>query len=95
MTLQIPSIKRITKNKCNHQKNNFEWIDKGRIFKRIRPIENYIALRKNNECCNKHKVQDYWDEMQNNNSIAHNISLDIKLQNIKEKNKDVSNEIKY
>ena len=82
------------KEKAQAPKFNFEWINKGRIFKRIGPYKNHIIFGKNKESENKYEVLDFGDEITNNNNIIHSTAMGIESQDEKKQNNAMINEIK-
>ena len=73
------------KTKVKAPQFNFEWINKGRIFKRIGPFKNCSALKKKINCINKYEILDFEDDMPSNNKITYKIVMDIELQDNKKR----------
>ena len=59
---------------------NYEWIDKGRIFKKL--ITKKCATKNLRVDKNMHKVLDEKDALQNNNTMVQSIVREVNLQEI-------------
>ena len=91
--LHAPLITKLKMEKAQAPKFNFEWINKGRIFKMMESCKNHLILR-NKEYENKYEVLDAEDAIINNNNVVYNISMGIGLQDAKKQNYAMINEIK-
>ena len=67
---------------------NYRWIDKGRIFKKV-TAKKQVKLRNNRS---KNQVLEEYDDIQNDNKVAHNIAINSNLEDTREQNKVLSNE---